>query len=636
MSVFFGELGYSGDLLPRTDHIALMRRAISPRGPDSPGCWAEGEIILGAGVGPASVHGRHPAQPLIEPDLILVGHVRLDDREQLCRTLGVADDLADSQLFARAWRRWGSDCAEHVLGDWVCAIWDRQARRLWIGRDAAGNTGLYYWHDGRRLIFATALKALLAHPEVPRHPNAYAIARQMTLVIDPGEDAATEYRDIRRLPGGYALRCDGRGVQVNPWWQPEQLSALGWTREADYFDAFRDVYAAAVRDRLRRDEGPVALMLSAGLDSGSVAALAAPMLADAGGPLLAYVAVPRFKPDGAPAGCLGDEGPVARSLAEHIGNIVCHRVASEDMGIARSLERMLEIHDLPSHAAANQFWIQDILHQCRAAGARVVLTGQGGNGTVSWAGAGTLRQELTTLGVGAAFVDLLRGGRGQFWPLIKTRALKPLLSPLYRQVGLRRRQPRPTWAYSAIHANLVAESDLLARMGAAGADPADPGVPSDDAQMVRFRLGRLGSASLGALWMDAGAAYGLEVLDPTRDRRVIEFCWRVPPSIFWAHGTRRGLIRKGMADVLPASVLTARARGRQAADIGYRVLADREAIGDALDRVERHALANAWLDVPKMRAVLVALEHGVTPHTSLQAGSILLRGLGVGLFLTRF
>jgi asparagine synthase (glutamine-hydrolysing) len=136
--------------------------------------------------------------------------------------------------------------------------------------------------------------------------------------------------------------------------------------------------------------------------------------------------------------------------------------------------------------------------------------------------------------------------------------------------------------------------------------------------------------------MNSGAAHGLEVRDPTRDRRVIEFCWRVPDRIFWAHGIRRGLIRKGMADVLPASLLTSRARGRQAADIGYRVLADREAIEALLERVERHDLANAWLDIPKMRAVLMALESGVTPHTSLQAGAILLRGLGVGLFLTRF
>jgi len=636
MSVFFGELSYSGDLLPRMDNLSLMSRAIAHWGPDSQGCWAEGRLMLGARDRQRSAHRRHPALPLIAPDLILVGHVRLDDREQLCRTLGVPDNLADSEIFAWAWRRWGSDCAERVLGDWVCAVWDRQARGLWIGRDAAGNTGLYYWHDSRRLIFATALKALLAHPAVPRHPDAYAIARQLTRVMDPGEDAATVYQDIRRLPGGHALRCDGRGVQAYRWWQPEQLPALTWTREADYFDAFRDVYAAAVRDRLRRDEGPVALMLSAGLDSSSVAALAAPLLATAGGPLLAYVAVPRFQPLGAPAGWVGDEGPVARAVAEHIGNIVCHRVASDDMGIARSIERMLEIHDLPGHAVGNQFWIQDILQRCRTAGVHVVLTGQGGNGTVSWTGTGNLRQELAALGAQAALLDLLRGGRGQFSALIKSQALKPLLAPLYRQVRRRRREQRPTWEYAAIHPALVAESDLAARLRAAGDDPAGPGWSSHDPHVARFRLGQLGSAALGALWMDAGAAYGLEVRDPTRDRRVIEFCWRVPHRIFWAHGIQRGLIRKGMADVLPASLLTARVKGRQSADIGYRVLADREAITDALDRVERHALANAWLDVPKMRAVLVALGTSVTPHTSLQAVATLLRGLGVGLFLTRF
>jgi asparagine synthase (glutamine-hydrolysing) len=379
-------------------------------------------------------------------------------------------------------------------------------------------------------------------------------------------------------------------------------------------------------------------MLSAGLDSCSVAALAAPMVAQGGDPLLGYVAVPRFAPDGAERRHLGNEGPQARRVAEHIGNISFRTLACEDAGIGRSLERMLEIHDLPVHGAANQFWIQDILQHCQAAGARVLLTGQGGNATVSWAGAGHLREEVGTLGLRTAFVDLLRGNRGQFWLLLKTDVLKPLLSPLHRRLRPSRDEQRaPAWTYSAIHANLVAETDLVARRRAAGDDPVlVASEASRHAQQARIRLGRGDSASLGALWMDAGAAHGLEVRDPTRDRRVIEFCWRVPERIFWAHGARRGLIRKGMADVLPSFLLASRQRGRQAADIGYRVLADREAVVEALDRVERHALASAWLDVPKMRAVLPALEHGVTPHTSVQAKAILLRGLGVGLFLTRF
>lgn len=638
MNAFFGEFSFVGDGLPRSEHMALMNEALAHWGPGSRETWAEGPIALGSlGLPVAPPRGRHPNLPLVEPDLVLAGHIRLDDREHLSSTLGVADDLTDSQLFARAWRRWGADCAAHVFGDWVCAVWDRQARSLWLGRDAAGFTGLYYWHDVRRLIFSTSLKALLAHPDVPRRPDAYAIARLLAVVADFAEDSATPYQDIRRLPGGHALRCNERGVRTHGWWQPEQLPAFTWSCETDYYAAFREVYSAAVRDCLRRDEGPVALMLSAGLDSCSVAALAAPMLALGGDRLLGYVAVPRFAPDGAGRRHLGNEGPRARRVAEYIGNLSVQTVACENAGIARSLERMLEIHDLPVHAAANQFWIQAILQHCQDAGARVLLTGQGGNGTVSWSGTGHLRKELRTLGLGAAFVDLLHGNRGQFWPLLKADVLKPLLTQLHRRFrpsGIEHRAP--AWTYAAIHANLVAETDLVARMRAAGHVSANNRPASPGTNLVRVRLRGGDSASLGAIWMNSGAAHGLEVRDPTRDRRVIEFCWRVPDRIFWAHGVRRGLIRKGMTDVLPPFLLDSRQRGRQAADIGYRVLADREAILEALDRVERHALASAWLDIPKMRAVLSALETGVTPHTSLQASAILLRGLGVGLFLTRF
>ena len=93
--------------------------------------------------------------------------------------------------------------------------------------------------------------------------------------------------------------------------------------------------------------------------------------------------------------------------------------------------------------------------------------------------------------------------------------------------------------------------------------------------------------------MEAGAAFGLDIRDPTRDRRLIEYCWRVPNEAFWAGGLQRGLIRKGMADLLPAVVRQCERRGLQAADVGHRVLAERSAVAHALGRIERHALASA-------------------------------------------
>jgi hypothetical protein len=98
----------------------------------------------------------------------------------------------------------------------------------------------------------------------------------------------------------------------------------------------------------------------------------------------------------------------------------------------------------------------------------------------------------------------------------------------------------------------------------------------------------------------------------------------------------RGLIMKGMRGSLPDAVMHSRVKGLQAADLGHRVLAEREAVADAIERIDAHPLARAWLDVARMRSVLDSLQQGVTPESTTQASAILLRGLGAGLFLTRF
>lgn len=640
MSGFCGELSLAGDRVAPED-LAAMDSAMSYWGPGAASRWQEGPIALGARLLRVTSGDAFGVQPLIEPDLVLVGRVRLDGREEIGRALCLdgADlgALPDSQLLARAWRRWGEACALHLHGDWVCAIWDRKRRSLWLGRDAAGNTGLYYWGDALRLVFSTSLKALLAHPAVPHQPSAYQIARQLAVVMDPAEETATSYAGVRRLPGGHALRCGPSGVEPYEWWRPEALGELDWAREQDYHDAFRELYGAAVADRLRKASGPVALMLSAGLDSGSVAALAAAQLAAQGERLLAYTAVPRFNLDGAPANRLGDERALAQAAADHVGNTEFIPVASEQAGVVASIERMLAVRDQPGHAAANDYWVLDILRAARDRGVRILLTGQGGNATVSWAGAGNLWPTLRG-GDWFALISAFRESEVGVWLTLKRQILKPVLGPV-RDAFTRLRHPgRTPWAgYSAVNPHFAADIDLYGRMRAAGHDPFLGGVHHARHPLIaRFRLGRLASAHLGATWMEIGAAHQLDVRDPTRDRRLIEFCWRVPDRVFWARGVQRGLIRKGMPGCLPDAVLHSRRKGLQAADIGYRVLAERGAVTAALDRIDAHPLARAWLDVPRMRSVLDALDGGVTPESTRCASTILLRGLGVGLFLTRF
>jgi asparagine synthase (glutamine-hydrolysing) len=639
MSGFYGEWALTG-ARPDPKNIAAMA-AVQGGGPDGGGEWLEGRIAMGAHLLRITSEDALEVQPLIEPDLVLVGHVRLDGRAELGHALGLnvaqMATLPDSRLVALAWRRWGEACVDYLLGDWVFAIWDRVRSTLWLARDAAGNTALYYWQDARRLVFATSLPVLLAHRAVPRQPYPYHVARQLAVVMDAREDSATAFLGIQRLPGGHALRLEHGGMKAYGWWRPETLDEFDWKRDDEYYEAFRSLYSSAVTDRLRGEDGPVGLMLSAGLDSGTVAALAAPRLAAEGRPLLAYTAVPYFAPDGASTHRLGDESQLARSAAEHIGLIDFHPMDSHETSILDAIEAMLAITGLPGHAAVNQYWIFDILQRAQADGVKVLLTGQGGNATVSWAGVGNLWPAVRA-GDGAALVAAFRESESGLWPTVKRQLLKPLLGPV-RDSLKRWGYPRdaPWEHYSALHPALAGEVDLDRRMRAAGHDSAFGGGSTPrDSRLARFRLGRLGSAGLGSIWMAYGTAHQLAVRDPTRDRRLIEFCWRVPDRIFWAGGLQRGLIIKGLTGCLPAAVLHARRKGLQAADIGCRVLAERERIEAALDRLEAHYLANAWLDVPKMRRVLAALAHGVNPSNTAQTVSILLRGLGVGLFLTQF
>ncbi|WP_295456876.1 asparagine synthase-related protein [uncultured Thiodictyon sp.] len=636
MSGLYGELSLT-NAAPTREAMAAMDRAMADWGPDGAGQWQDGPLALGARLLRVTLEDAHDQQPLIEPDLVLAGHIRLDAREALARELGLecADCrvLPDSRLVALAWRRWGEGCAEHLLGDWVCAIWDRRRRCLWIGRDAAGNTCVYFWRDPRRLVFSTSLKAVLAHPGVPRQPDAYHIARLLTSFVDPGEADSTAYVGIRRLAGGHALRAGAAGSGAYRWWHPHALSQFESAPAEEYLGAFRDLYRRVVNDRLRKDHRPVAVMLSSGLDSSSVAAFAAPALAAGGERLLAYTSVPCFAPDGAKATRLGDEGPLARAVAEHIGNIDFIPVSAARVSLMASLERLLEIHDQPQNTAANYYWMLEILRQAQQRGARVLLTGQGGNATVSWTGTGDLLPDLL-VGRWGVLVAAFRHTPVGPARLIKRQLLQPILDSARRTLLVLRGLGPDAWGgYSAIHPALAQRVQLSRRMRAVGHSP-DFSVGAQD--RMRFRLGIANSAALGATWMNNGAAHQLDVRDPTRDRRLIEFCWRIPDWVFWSHGRQRALISRGLAGDLPEPVLQGVRRGLQAADIGHRAKQDGALIKDALTRLERHPLAGEWLDIPKMRDIYHRLERDVSPETTGAVTSILLRGLGVGLFLERF
>jgi len=623
--------------------LAAMQEAMAYWGVDGAAQWSDGPVGLGCQFCFCTPEEKEPSLPYYDQERgwVLTAGAFLDNREELIAELGLSlaagRELPDTLLIHRAYVRWGEDCVQHLLGDWHFALWDLKKRRLFLARDHYGNTGVSYTRGPGFFAFASSRKALLALSEVPQEPNLLRLAQVLTSW--PGDGVLTAYAGIYRLPPAHCLSVAGGEVKIKQYWFAEQAREVHFPREEDYLEAFLEHYDRAVRARLRSNTA-ISATLSGGLDSGSVCALAARELAQRGQRLAAFTSVPlentspyttkhRF----------GDESEFAQATANQAGNINLTWIKAAGVSPLAGIARMLQVHDEPGHAASNQFWIVALLQRARERSFRVLLTGQGGNVTVSWTGGAMnlwpylwpwkLREFRRR------FLDLQKRQGLSFLGGVKRFLAGPLVSPLRsrRRYGLGANGP-VFLQYSAIHPSWAHSLHLERLMQAQGHDPY---FRTDyNPLATRYMIFKSGQSVGGALWGESSGAYGMEVRDPTIDKRLLEFCLGVPDVCHYAEGLDRALLRRALRGLLPDQVRLNRRRGLQAADICRRVRDNVTEIAEALHRLERHTLAPEVLDLPKMRRVLQSIQTGTTRENTGEAITILSRGLGVGMFLWRF
>ncbi len=641
MSAIFGRFFFDERPVSKSSLLA-MQRAMAYWGPDGDGTWCEGHVGMGHLQRDNTPESLGDSLPWVCPASgdVITASVRLDNRDELLKALSIPlpdrTRLPDSHIILNAYHQWGEACTERLLGDWVFAIWNARQRKLFLARDHHGNTGLYYYTDSRCLAFASSLKGLLALPEIPQRPNPLTIAQ--VLVAWPAHGAPTCYEGILRLPPAHAMTVIPKGIEVKRYWYLEHTPDLHLSADDDYVEAFLEVYAEAVRCRLRCS-APVGVTLSGGLDSGSVAALAARELATRGQRLAAFSSVPIAHTEGLVGRNFGDETPFIEATAEFVGNIDLNFIEAREVSPVAGIERSLWIHDQPVHGVGNMYWITALLAEAQSQGLGAMLTGQGGNATISWTG-GTKVPLLKYLvrAQWGTFGKKLRAWQQatnrSLWEAVKSQVVHPLMAPV-RQRQQRVKAATDAWRdYSAINVSFARELDLNRQMAQRGHDPTFS--PKKDPVQARLSIIRPGRAAGGQTWFEMGGAYGLEIRDPTLDQRVMSFCCSIPQSQYVRDDQDRMLIRRAMSGYLPEQVLWNQRRGIQAADIAQRVVDHRSEMEAALVKLEQSELACDYLDLPRMRGVFESVQHRVDRDNFLQCGVVLLRGLMVGLFLLRF
>jgi len=613
--------------------LRAMREAIAYWGPDGGGAWEDDRAGFGQLVtydGPASMRERGPLTTA--RGAVVTAAARLDNRDELLDVLAMARDATESQIVAAAWEKWGEESRGHLHGDWAFAVWNPLTRRLFLARDQFGHTALYYHHDATSLAFGSSRKALFALPHVPRRLGELRLVQHLVLWVTDG--AATVHEEIFRLPPGHSLTATASSFAVERYWRPEDLPEVRLSNDDAYVERFLELYAAAVRTRLRTARG-VATTLSSGLDSGSVTALAARELRRAGKTMIAFTSVPLFAEAGRIAPRLVvDEWPLAHATAEWCGGIDHRAVRAERLTPLQALERSLCIHDEPEYAAGNLHWILSLLEESRHAGAGVLLTGQVGNGGVSWSGDQLRVQRALRTGrwieAVLALSEWRRSRRTSWARAAWAQVVRPMRALLRAHVVSRGRADM--LPASIVNPRFAERMRVVERMRESGYDLLYTDVVDVRAQRLRVLLP--GLSPNGALWHESSAAFGLEVRDPTADVRLLEFCLGIPDDQYARGGRDRWLIRRAMEGLLPPAVQWNVRRGTQTADLPLRLRADRGNVDALVAEIAGSPAAREYLDVDTIVQRWSAVQGTLNPRSFIEA-ILLTRALLFGLFLTR-
>ena len=574
---------------------------LAPRGPDGLRSWRRGPVALGCAQHRSTMASLHETLPVedSESHLVVVHDARIDNRVELAARLDLrgrpVGELGDGELILAAWRRWGERCAEHLVGDYVFAVWDERERRLLVARDPIGARVVYYAATSQQVAFASEIKALVALPGVARTLSPERVAEFMA-GFAPDRDA-TFLAGVRKVAAGTALLASTGGLRTLRHHELALPERVHRGTPDDVAAGFREVVSAAVRDRVAAPRG-VAAMLSGGLDSSAIVSLARAPLHEAGGlPLPVY----SFTFPHTPA-C--DETPFIAAVAAR-GGLEPHALDCDALSPLGRVDELLAAIDQPFNGAHTGYRLE-IARLVSERGRSVIVEGNGGDAVAS--------NGLYLL------AELAR--RGRFLRLVRElRALK-------RRQGL---APRATLLRYVVLPNVPAFALRLRRavVGDRARFPAPPFVTVELAERTRLRerfaahwhrrlpprtereqhLREVIETLPGNTYELTYGHFAVEPRFPFLDLRVIEYCLAVPAGHKLENGITRMLPRRAFAGLLPAEVTARTGKANPAASLVRRFFtADRALVEEEL-APER----SSYLDMTALRAMYTrvsAWSHG--------------------------
>jgi len=540
--------------------LTRMTTAIAHRGPDGTGehqaQTRDGRYLIALGHRRlAIIDPKGGVQPMYSQDgqiaLIFNGEIyNFQTLREDMRAQGfVFTTNSDTEVVLNAWRAWGVDCLRRFRGMFALVLWDASREILFIARDRFGKKPVFLHQKGERLLFASEIKAILAHPFITAKQDKQSALDYLQYRYVPGP--STMFQGITKLmPGSYALWQKGQltqGFYATPS-DGEQKAPMTARAKENPIQAFADILDDSVRLRMISDV-PFGAFLSGGLDSSAIVAL---MSRHSDLPINTFSV--GFKE------AEFDETAYAAQIARQFKtNHVEWKMHSED--VITLLGEAIRFRDAPIAEPTDVAVM--VLSRCAAKSVKMVLTGEGSDEIL----AGYPKHEYEPLAT--LYQKIVP-------PFVHDKIIEPLIDALpasfYRvrtlvhAMGLheaRERLPRWFGSLDLIERDALVESGIAARRVNDFAFAA-----ASDVSALRRCLYFDQTSWLPDNLLERGdrmtMAASIEARMPFMDHELAAFMSTLPDSMRIRGGVQKWILRAAMRDVLPPEIL-----GRR--KVGFRV-----------------------------------------------------------------
>jgi asparagine synthase (glutamine-hydrolysing) len=524
-----GWIDWQEDLSEKAVIIETMIGRLSHRGPDAHDTWLSKSAALG--------HHRLKVidpvggeQPMIyqagEQTYVLTYNGELYNFRELRSELSTRGHTfqtnSDTEVLLHAYLEWGQECTKHLNGIFAFGLWDTRKQQLFLARDHLGVKPLFYAQRGSALLFASEIKALLAHPLVEAEVDTEGLA-QIFAGVSLHVPGFVVYRDMHEVRPGEQIVFTRERKHVSRYWSLRSMP------HTDDLETTTERIRTLLNDTVKRQliaDVPVVSLLSGGLDSSGLVALAAREFQREHRPLHTYSIdfvenEKYFTPN--PMQISLDE-PWARRVSEHVGT-QHHTIMVDSPELVENLLLPMRAHDMPPLLGQLETSLY-LLSKAVKQDATVALSGEA--------------------------ADEVFGGYTWFF---SEEAHKSAMFP-WLMLHHKRSLPFPWWS-SDVREKLRPQEYLERRYQEAREEV--PILPGEDAFHAKIRemfymnltyrlptlLDRKDRMSM---------ATGLEIRVPYCDYRLVEYIWNIPWKMKMVGDMEKGILRRALADLLPSDV----------------------------------------------------------------------------------